>query len=172
MQNRPTKEELLEGVSRFLREEAVSKLEGRAQFHARVAARAAEMVLRELKLERKTLDRERDSLAKLLGRDTDPGRDAADPAGEVAALNRELVRRIAAGEADAGPFRTETIAHLRRVTVDRLDVNNPAMADTVRQDFGLQGNHHPRRAGRQAPTPESRRTSGAHDRRRKAGPIQ
>lgn len=136
MQNRPTKEELLEGVSRFLREEAVTKLEGRAQFHARVAARAAEMVLRELKTEREALGREREGLVALLGREAG-GPEGGEPAAQVAALNGELVRRIAAGEADGGDFRRGVLDHLRRVTLDRLTVNNPAMAETVRGEFGL-----------------------------------
>jgi hypothetical protein len=137
MQNRPTKEELLEGVSRFLREEAVQKLEGREQFHARVAARAAEMVLRELRSEGDALRLEAASLIRLLGLGAEEVSTESPMSDQLAILNRKLVARISAGEADAGDFRRATIDHLKRVTIDRLAVNNPQMAEVVRTEFGL-----------------------------------
>ncbi len=137
MQNRPSREELLRGVIRFLREEAVEQLEGRAKFHARVAARAADMVLRELSTERATLRGELESLRELL-EETGQGQAASvDPAAEVERLNRELVRRIQAGELDAGSRRNAVLLHLKKTTVTRLEVNNPKMAEVVRRDFGL-----------------------------------
>lgn len=137
MQNRPSKEELLGGVIRFLREEAVEKLEGRAKFHARVAARAADMVLRELESEREGLQFELESLGSLLGVNQSKAESGADPAGRVDRLNEELVRRIQAGEADGGPLREAVLKHLKQVTVARLDVVNPKMAKTVRGEFGF-----------------------------------
>lgn len=138
MQNRPSKEELLRGVIRFLREEAVDKLEGRAKFHARVAGRAADMVLRELESEREELKAELKSLRSLLVTADTPNEDETDLATQVGRLNGELVKRIQAGEADDGPFREAALDHLKHMTVARLEVNNPKMAETVRGDFGFQ----------------------------------
>lgn len=138
MQNRPSKEELLAGVVRFLREEAVEKLEGRAKFHARVAARAADMVLRELEGERDDLSAELAALRELL-QDSGDGNEGrrTDPACEVNRLNGELVRRIQAGEADEGPFRDAVVHLLRKTTLTRLEVINPKMAGIVRGEFSL-----------------------------------
>lgn len=137
MQNRPSKEELLSGVIRFLREEAVEKLDGRAKFHARVAARAADMVLRELESEREDLQTELEGLRALLGVAGTEHDEGTGLATQVERLNAELVRRIEAGEADTGPFRETALLHLRKVTVARLEINNPKMAKTVRGEFGL-----------------------------------
>jgi hypothetical protein len=137
MQNRPTREELLRGVAHFLREEALPQLEGPAKFHARVAARAVDMVLRELESGDADLTTELERLANLLGEaPPDPaGPGALAPA--VAQLNRRLVERIRAGDADQGHFRESTMDHLRRVTVSRLAVNNPEMAERARREFGM-----------------------------------
>lgn len=137
MQNRPSKKELLQGVIRFLWEEAVEQLDGRAKFHARVAARAADIVLRELEGERKAHQKEQASLLALLGELENEAPETADESDLVERHNRELVRRIQAGELDQGPEREEVIRHLKEITVNRLEVNNPKMAEVVRRDFGL-----------------------------------
>ena len=126
MNDRPDAAELLAAVERFLEETAVPALEGPAKYHARVAANVVRIVAREFATEDEHLAREWDGLAALLGAEGDakPGaraglRDA------IAARNAELVRRIRAGEADAGAFRAALIAHLSRVVADKLDVSQP-----------------------------------------------
>lgn len=146
MQNRPSKEELLRGVLHFLREEAVQTLEGPAKFHARVAARAVDMALRELDTEAADLAEELHGLCRLLN--VEPGETPSRErqVARVLELNRELAARLREGRADAaGPraadraaFRAAAIDHLKRVTIRRLAVSNPEMAARVRGEFGLQ----------------------------------
>ena len=126
MNDRPSATELLAAVERFLEETAVPALEGPAKYHARVAANVVRIVARELATEAAHLTREWDGLAALLG----AGADAkpSEPALLRAAIterNAELVSRIRAGEADAGSWREDLIAHLSRVIADKLDVAQP-----------------------------------------------
>jgi hypothetical protein len=126
MNDRPDAAELLAAVERFLEETAVPALEGPAKYHARVAANVVRIVAREFATEDEHLAREWDGLAALLGAEGDakPGERAA-LRDAIAARNAELVRRIRAGDADAGAFRTALIAHLSRVVADKLDVAQP-----------------------------------------------
>lgn len=127
MNDRPTAEELLAAVERFLEETAVPALEGPAKYHARVAANVVRIVARELACEDAHLAREWDGLALLLGSAPKPeARDALHAA--IRARNEELVRRIREGEADAGAWREALIAHLSRVVADKLDVAQPPRA--------------------------------------------
>ena len=124
MNDRPDASELLGAVERFLEETAVPALEGPAKYHARVAANVVRIVARELATEDEHAAREWDGLATLLG-------DAPKPAARAAlgdairARNEELVRRIRAGDADAGAWREALIAHLSRVVADKVDVAQP-----------------------------------------------
>jgi hypothetical protein len=123
--DRPDAAELLAAVERFLEETAVPALEGPAKYHARVAANVVRVVARELATEDEHLAREWDGLAALLGDGaTKPGERTALREG-ITARNEELVRRIRAGEADAGAFRAELITHLSRVVADKRDVSQP-----------------------------------------------
>ena len=124
MNDRPSAAELLEAVERFLEESAVPALEGPAKYHARVAANVVRIVARELATEDAHLAREWDGLATLLGATPKPG-DRAALADAIRARNDELVARIRAGDADAGPFRDAVLAHLSRVVADKLDVAQP-----------------------------------------------
>lgn len=124
MNDRPTATELLAAVERFLEETAVPALEGPAKYHARVAANVVRIVARELASEDAHLDAEWRGLASLLGDAPRPGaRDALHAA--IRARNEDLVQRIRAGEADAGAWRDELIAHLSRVVANKLDVAKP-----------------------------------------------
>jgi hypothetical protein len=124
MNDRPTTTELLAAVERFLEESAVPALDGPAKYHARVAANVVRIVARELACEDEHVAREWDGLATLLGAAPKPAaRDALHAA--IRARNEELVRRIRAGEADAGAFRQGLLAHLSRVVADKLDVAQP-----------------------------------------------
>ena len=129
MNDRPDASELLAAVERFLEETAVPALEGPAKYHARVAANVVRIVARELATEDEHLAHEWDGLVALLG--AAGAADAAKPGKRaslreaIAARNVELVRRIRAGDADAGAFRAELVAHLSRVVADKLDVAQP-----------------------------------------------
>jgi len=126
MNDRPTATELLAAVERFLEETAVPGLEGPARYHARVAANVVRIVARELATEDEHLAREWDGLAALLGSAPEPRPDERASLREaIVARNEELVRHIREGDADAGPWRGDLIAHLSRVIADKLDVAQP-----------------------------------------------
>jgi hypothetical protein len=123
--DRPDVAELLAAVERFLEESAVPALEGLAKYHARVAANVVRIVARELATEDEHLAREWDGLAALLGSDDAKPDEHASLRDALTARNQELVRRIRAGDADAGAFRAGLIAHLTRVVADKRDVSQP-----------------------------------------------
>jgi hypothetical protein len=124
--DRPSATELLAAVERFLEETAVPGLEGPAKYHARVAANVVRIVARELATEDEHLAREWDGLAALLGDEMGekPG-EHASLRDAIVARNETLVRRIRAGDADAGSWRGALLAHLSRVIADKLDVAQP-----------------------------------------------
>ncbi len=125
MNDRPTAVELLDAVRRFLQEEVVPELEGPRRYHGRVAANVLAIVARELETEEQQLGQEWARLAQLLDA---PG---AAPATRAAlreglrARTDELVRRIRAGEADAGPWRQAVLAHLCATVDAKLAVAKP-----------------------------------------------
>jgi hypothetical protein len=123
--DRPTAEELLRAVERFLEREVVPRLDGVPKFHARVAANVVAMVAREIETADAHERGEWLRLGELLGSDAPcpEGRDARRDA--LAERNRALVARIRAGDADAGPFRAELLAHLRRTVAEKLEVAKP-----------------------------------------------
>jgi hypothetical protein len=135
--DRPTAAELLAAVERFLEESAVPALDGPARFHARVAANVLRIVAREIETEESHLAREWDGLSVLLGREGE------EPPGDRAALreilltrNEELVRRIRAGDADLGSWRTAVLEHLSLVVADKLDVAQPPRRDRSKEREG------------------------------------
>lgn len=117
-QPRPTAVELLDAVATLLRDDVLPRLEGSVRFQTRVAVTALETVARELGADAvSAADLERRELATLLGID-----DAAD----ATVLERELARRIRAGEvADDDP---NLDSFLRRTVDAALDVANPRYA--------------------------------------------
>ncbi len=125
MNDRPDAVELLRAVELFLERDAVPALDGVRQFHARVAANVVAMVARELETEEGHLAAEWAGLSELLGEATPlPAERAAQREG-ILARNRELVRRIRAGDADAWPWRQHLLAHLERTTAAKLEVSRP-----------------------------------------------
>jgi hypothetical protein len=108
----PTAAELITAVREFLEEQALPQLEGRAAFHARVAANALAIVARQLELGPEAEAAEHERLRALLASE-----------GTLDELNRELCRRIRSGE-----LRLESpglVDHLRRTTLDKLAVDQP-----------------------------------------------
>jgi hypothetical protein len=121
----PRAEALLRAVERFLSADVVPQLEGVPRFHARVAANVVAMVAREIETQDTHLRGEWERLGGLLDDDAPwPGEREAGLAA-LRARNEELVRRIRAGDADAGAWRGEVLAHLRRTVADKMDVSQP-----------------------------------------------
>ncbi len=124
MQDRPTYDELLAAVERFLSQEIVPNTEGARRFHARVAANVLGIVRRELEREEEQLAAEWADLDGLLEAAKPPeGRAALRQA--LVARTADLCERIRAGEADAGPFRESVVRQVRRTIRDKLLVSNP-----------------------------------------------
>src|SRR3990170_2556617 len=67
MQDRPSYDELLGAVERFLNEEIMPSAEGTRRFHARVATNVLRIVRRELEREEEQLAAEWAGLCELLG---------------------------------------------------------------------------------------------------------
>lgn len=126
MNDAPRAEALLRAVERFLEREVVPALDGVARFHARVAANVAAMVARELETEDAHQAGEWERLGRLLGAEASPLPETREARREaLQRRNEALVARIRAGDADAGPFRRELLAHLRRTVDDKMEVSRP-----------------------------------------------
>lgn len=124
MQDRPTVSEFLKAVTQLLDEELVPTLSGSRQFYARVAANVLRIVMRELEHEEECLAAEWERLGALL-----PPVERPTPRTELrAAIGRrteELCQRIRRGDADAGPYRDQVLAHIRETVREKLLVSNP-----------------------------------------------
>ena len=124
MQDRPTYDELLAAVERFLDDEVVAKSEGARRYQGRVAANVIRLVRRELEREEASLEREWAGLDELVGISERPDTRAA-LRDALALRNEEFCKQIRAGDADGGSFREATLAHVRRTMRDKLLVTNP-----------------------------------------------
>ncbi len=108
----PRIDELVTGVRDLLRDDVVAQSEGRLSFLARVAANALDIVLRELAMGDEHRRRERERLARLLGRD-----------GALEELRWELVRALRDGRM---PLDHAGLAsHLRATVVDQVAIDQP-----------------------------------------------
>ncbi|HMG27990.1 MAG TPA: DUF6285 domain-containing protein [Acidimicrobiia bacterium] len=112
MQDRPTAVELLEAIREFLEQDVMPAVEGRVQFHTRVAVNALGMLERELRLGPELDAAERARLGALLGYDAD-----------VATLTAELAARIRDGSLD--DRHDEVVAAVRASVRAKLLVANP-----------------------------------------------
>ena len=115
MQDQPSPIELLRAVRSFLQDQAIPRLEGRAAFHGRIAVNALAIVERGLELGPAQDAAERERLQTLLGR-----------SGSLDELNRELCRRIRAGE--MGLDTPGLAEHLHETTLAKLAVDQPRYA--------------------------------------------
>jgi hypothetical protein len=106
----PSARELVESVREFLESEVVGALQGRARFHALVAANALSIVEREMELGPEQAGRHRERLARL------------GYSGDA-----ELAAAIRAGETD--DRHAEVRAALLETVRDKLLVANPSYLD-------------------------------------------
>jgi hypothetical protein len=127
MQDRPTVDEILAFIERFLDEEIVPNTPGSRGFHARVAANALRILRRELDLREESLAAEWDGLDGLLGPTERPEGSAA-LVDALRARNEELCDRIRHGDLDE----VATFAHVRRVVTDKLRVSDPGLLERSR----------------------------------------
>jgi hypothetical protein len=128
VQDRPTYDELLEAIGRFMDEEVVPNLEGARAFHARVAANAIRTVRREQASEDEYLAAEWAGLDALLGPNELPAGRAALRE-RLAPRNEELCERIRRGDADSGQFGEQVREHVWRTVRDKLSVSNPGLLE-------------------------------------------
>jgi hypothetical protein len=121
----PSAEELLRAVERFLERDVVPRLEGVPKFHARVAANVVAMVAREIETADAHESGEWERLGELLRNEAGCPTDRGLRRAGLLERNDELARKIRGGEADAGPWRTALLAHLRKTVADKLAVARP-----------------------------------------------
>ena len=124
MQDRPTYDELLAAVERFLDDEIVAKSEGARRFHGRVAANVIRIVRRELEHEEEQLAREWAGLDDLLAASERPDRRSA-LRDALSRRNEELCERIRQGDTDRSPFRQAVLDHTRQTVRAKLRATNP-----------------------------------------------
>ena len=127
MMDQPSLLELVTAVRDFIGQRAMPELKGHTAFHARVAANALGIVLRELETGGPSGDAESDRLKRLLGRD-----------GTLMELNRELCQRIRSGS--IGLDTPGLADHLTLTTRDKVGIDQPnysglrrLLADEARQ---------------------------------------
>ncbi len=116
-QDNPTAAELLEAVRDYLLEDALPALDGRAAFHARVAANVVGIVAREITLGPAADRAERARLLRLLSLPESDARSLTE-------LNALVAQQIRAGLLD--DRRDELVAHLRATVGDKLRIANPS----------------------------------------------
>ena len=110
--DQPSVRELVEAVRQFLETKAMPELKGHTAFHARVAANALGIVLRELERGPAAAEAEHKRLVELVGSD-----------GTLDELNRVLCTMIREGKVDLD---TPGLAqHLERTTRDKVTIDQP-----------------------------------------------
>jgi hypothetical protein len=120
MMDQPSMRELVEAVREFLETRAMPELKGHTAFHARVAANALAIVVRELDQGQRSAHDESARLRGLLAHE-----------GTLDELNRELCRRIRAGEFTlATPGLAE---HLEITTREKVAIDQPGYSG-LKQD--------------------------------------
>lgn len=127
MLDKPDAKDLLEALAAFLTNDVVPELRGRKRFHALVSANVARILAREAELAPALQEREIARLTALLGRTSgaDLPVSAADRDLLEVALATELIRRIEAGDADAGPWADQVFVYLKAMVADKLSVDSP-----------------------------------------------
>jgi Domain of unknown function (DUF6285) len=126
MQDRPTKEELLEMVEGFLGSDVLPRTEGRVRFHVLVAINLLAMVRKELDLQQAHLAAEASGLAKLLAEPAPAPESAGNKLPDfVRRGNERLCEAIRKGAFTAPQPRAALYRHLHATLDDKLAVANP-----------------------------------------------
>lgn len=128
MQDRPDAPELAQAIREFLETEVLPRIDDpRLRFRALVAANGLGILERELELGPALLRREVEALARFLGAHEAVPEAVAALQARGRELNRELARRVRAGDPPEG-----TLAHLKTTVADKLRVASPRYLDRYR----------------------------------------
>jgi hypothetical protein len=131
MRNAPTGEQLLDTARGLLRDELIPALPPDKRHAALMIANAMAIAMRQLKNGDGYEQRESDLLAALLNGSrlvtAGPG---GDPQARLSKLNRDLCRRIRAGELDEGVARAVAHRHLLAVATHKVAESNPKYLGT------------------------------------------
>lgn len=126
MQDPPNAMQLLEAAREHLTESVVPEIDDRGlRFRTRVAANVLAILERELSAGEEAAREEYRRLTTLLGETQMAVPRGAQLIALLRAATRRLHRRVALGEFDADPRKSELLSHLKRTTVDKLWINNP-----------------------------------------------
>ena len=112
MMDKPSLVEIITAVREFIENKAMPELTGRTAFHARVAANALGIVLREIEMGPRANAEEIVRLQALLGRE-----------GSLEDLNAMLAVRIQSG--DIGLETPGLGEHLKLTTIDKVKIDQP-----------------------------------------------
>lgn len=132
MQDRPTALELVEAVRGFLETDVLPELSGRKQFHTRVAINVLNILARELEHEEEAVAEEWGKLSRLLREEGERPETFAATREAVTDLNRELSKRIHAGELD--DRWEEVVAVIREVVGEKLAIANPGYSRANKEE--------------------------------------
>jgi len=128
MQDRPTAAELAQAVREFIETEVLPGIDDpRLRFRTLVAANGLSILEREIAIGAPLVRREVGSLARLLGHADPLSDDLEELRRRAVELNRELARRIRAGDTPDG-----TLAYLLATVADKLRVASPRYLERYR----------------------------------------
>lgn len=112
MINPPSKEDLIVSIIEFLENDIIQELKGQKRFHAHVAKNSLNIVLRQLKLEEVSSEKEKDRLSKILKTDK-----------TIKEMNKILCSKIDNNNIDID--NNELIDHLFKTTMEKLEIDQP-----------------------------------------------
>ena len=112
MINPPSKEDLIISIIEFLENDVIQELKGQKRFHAHVAKNSLNIVLRQLKLEEVSGEKEKDRLSKILKTDK-----------TIKEMNKILCSMIDNNNIDID--NNELIDHLFKTTMEKLEIDQP-----------------------------------------------
>ncbi|MDA9905172.1 DUF6285 domain-containing protein [Hyphomicrobiales bacterium] len=112
MINPPSKEDLIVSIIEFLENDVIQELKGQKRFHAHVAKNSLNIVLRQLKLEEVSSEKEKDRLSKILKTDK-----------TIKEMNKILCSKIDNNNIDIE--NNELIDHLFKTTMEKLEIDQP-----------------------------------------------
>ena len=112
MINPPSKEDLIVSIIEFLEIDVIQELKGQKRFHAHVAKNSLNIVLRQLKLEEVSSEKEKDRLSKILKTDK-----------TIKEMNKILCSKIDNNNIDIN--NNELIDHLFKTTMEKLEIDQP-----------------------------------------------